>query len=232
MPFNLESDNLPAYIKKAPVYIAKKWITIFNKYFESDGEATAWDMSKAWFDRVLTFYNNNLPEDMEEETELVDIKFETEEEELVIRADGDEEYIDFILADTNYDDYGTSYEADFLQEIAAYINDNGLDGDFNHELLYQLKEEGYSMDAIKAKMRGKPSIAKAVKATVDKGKLFIRTTFDKRYRKRILNSKGVSIEGAFKRNKATRKFDGGAAFGFSFIDRSDKALGNPRAVRV
>jgi hypothetical protein len=233
MPFTLESDNLPVYVKKQPLAIAKRWIEIFNKYFESDDSSMAWDMANHWLRRVIDFQKNNpTTEEPKDDMELVDIAFKTENEELVIRADGDEEYIDFILADTLYDDYGTSYEEEFLRELADYINKHGIDGDFNHEMLYKLKDDGYSIEAIKAQMRSKPSIAKAVKATVDQGKLFIRTTFDKRYRKRIEQSKGVSIEGAFKRNKVTRRFDGGAVFGFSFIDRHDKEPGNPRARRV
>ena len=81
-------------------------------------------------------------------------------------------------------------------------------------------------------MKNKNGIAKAFKAIVDKGKLFIRTTFDKRYRKRIMESKGVSIEGAFVRDKTTNKFIGGTVFGFSFIDDPKLDLGYSKAVRV
>lgn len=234
MPFTLESDNLPTYVKKQPLSVAKKWIEIFNKYFESDDEGMAWHMANAWLQRVIEFHKNNKPteEPKNSELEIVNVNFKPEKEEIVIRADGDEEFIDFILADVDYDNYGTAYEENFLLELAEQINNKGILGDFNHELQYKFKEMGLSIDSIKQKMQTKNGIAKAVKAIVDKGKLFIRTTFDKRYKKRILESKGVSIEGAFIRNKLTNKFEGGTVFGFSFIDNENLKLGNPRATKV
>lgn len=233
MPFNLESDNLPSYVKKQPLEVAKRWIEIFNKYFESDDEGTAWMMANAWLQRVIEFNKNNpSTEEPKESLEIINLKFDTPDEEIVIRADGDEEFIDFVLAGIDKDNYGTSYEEDFLNELANQINSEGINADFNHELQYRLKEMGISIETIKERMKNKNGIAKAFKAIVDKGKLFIRTTFDKRYRKRIMESKGVSIEGAFVRDKATNKFIGGTVFGFSFIDDPKLDLGYSKAVRV
>lgn len=234
MVFTVESDNLPTYVKKQPLTIAKKWVEIFNQYFESDDKVLAWTMANAWLKRALEFYKENpaTPEPVKEDLEIVNVHFDTPEEEIVIRADGDDEFIDFILADTLKDNYGTSYTEDFLMELAEQINSEGIEADFNHELQYRLKEAGLSIESIKQRMKNKSGIAKAFKAIVDKGKLFIRTTFDKRYRKRILNSKGVSIEGAFIRDRNTDKFVGGKVFGFSFVDDPSLNLGNSRAVRV
>lgn len=234
MPFSLESDNLPDYVKKQPVSVAKRWIEIFDQYFLSDNEAVAWTMANAWLKRVIEFNGNQEPStaEQQESLELVDMKFDTPEEEIVVRAIGDEEFIDFILTDTDYDNKGTGYEEGFLEELAQYINDNGIVGDFNHEMEYRLKQAGITPLMLKEKMKGKTGIAKAVKAIVEEGKLFIRTTFDKRYRKRILESKGVSVEGVFVRDKNTNKYVGGTILGFSFVDSPVLDLGNPRAVRV
>jgi SOS response regulatory protein OraA/RecX len=235
MPFNLESDNLPSYVKKQPLDIAKRWIDIFNQYFVSDDEATAWMMANTWLKRVIEFHKNNPPEEEKKEDidlEVMNLTFEPEGEELVVRADGDEEFIDFILADVAEDNYGTSYDEEFLTNLAEQINRSGIVGDFNHEIQYRLKQMGIGISTIKERMKNKDGIAKAVKAIVDNGKLFIRTSFDKRYKNRILQSKGVSIEGAFVRDKKTNKFVGGTVFGFSFIDNPKLNLGNPRAVRV
>lgn len=232
MPFNLDSDNLPSYVRKQPLTLAKRWIEIFNQYFESDDSAVAWTMANAWLTRAIEF-NKEQDEEVEKENlELIDVKFETEDEEIVIRAEGDNEFIDFILADLDKDEYGTGYDEDFLVELESQINSNSLIGDFNHELQYRLVEAGVSVEGIKSRMKNKNGIAKAVKAIYENGKLFIRTTFDKRYRNRIQNSKGVSIEGAFVRDKNTNKFVGGTVFGFSFIDDAKLNLGNTRAVRV
>lgn len=239
MPFNLESDNLPSYVKKQPLDIAKRWVEIFNQYFLSDDEATAWAMANTWLKRVIEFHKN-LAEDEEStaekestnDVELLNMTFKPDGEELVVRADGDEEFIDFILTDTEEDEYGTAPDEEFLYDLAEQINKQGIFGDFNHELQYRLKEAGISVQSIKERMKNKNGIAKAVKAIVENGKLFIRTTFDKRYKNRILQSKGVSIEGAFVRDKRTNKFIGGSVFGFSFIDNPTLKLGNPRAVRV
>ena len=234
MVFTLESDNLPSYVKKQPLAIAKKWIDIFNRYFEEDDKVMAWTMANSWLARVIKFNQENLPtpEPEQAEMEIINVTFESPEEELVVRSIGGEEYLDFILADLKSDEYGTSYTKEFLAELAEQINSGDINGDFNHELQYKLKEMGIGMETIKERMKNKNGIAKVFKAIVEKGKLFIRTTFDKRYKKRILNSKGVSIEGAFVRNRATNKFEGGTIFGFSFIDDSTLKLGNSRAVRI
>ena len=236
MPFNLESDNLPSYVKKQSLDIAKRWIDIFNQYFISDDEPTAWMMANTWLKRVIEFHKNNPPEEEVKkediDLEVMNLTFEPEGEELVVRADGDEEFIDFILADVKEDEYGTSYDEDFLANLAEQINKSGIVGDFNHDIQYRLKQMGIGISTIKERMKNKDGIAKAVRAIVDNGKLFIRTSFDKRYKNRILQSKGVSIEGAFVRDKNTNKFVGGTVFGFSFIDNPKFNLGNPRAVRV
>ena len=127
MPFTLESDNLPVYVKKQPLAIAKRWIEIFDKYFESDDEAMAWTMANTWLKRVVEFNKSNpATEEPKDDLEVVNVKFDTPEEEIVIRADGDEEFIDFVLAGIDKDNYGTSYDEKFLEELASQINSDGI----------------------------------------------------------------------------------------------------------
>ena len=210
------NSDLPFYVKNKAKKVQDTWVSINNNY---DTESMGLAVANKW-----------LAQQKQETLVKRDFTFTTTEEQITFRSIGGNEYVDFVLTDTQSDRYGTGYDDKFLREMAELVNNGGvtLQGDFNHELLDKLQEQGYSKEAIKEKIKSlKQGVAKAVKAIYENGKIYLRALINPRYKKRILNSKGVSIEGSFVREGS--KFIGGTLLGFSFIDAPNKEPGNPRS---
>lgn len=231
MPYkNADDENLPSYIKKLSKTVRAKWISIFNQVYEQDGESIAFRVANKWLKKHISSKKDlvgkagNSPVD-----EYFSLTFNFPENEIVFKAEGDEEYIEAVLTDIDYDSDGRKLDESFLYELAEQINKNGLVGDFDHEQLEELKKRYLgNPEAITREMKRKKGIAKAVKAVVNKGKLWIKALIDKRYKKRILASKGLSLEGFFRRKEGGDTYDGGTIFGFTFGEKMNPR--NPRAL--
>jgi len=209
--------SLPDYVKNKPLKVQEKWKSI-KKDYSKDSVAVGLGVANKW----LASYT---PEVTQES-----LVFTADKEQITMRSIGNVNYVDFMLADTRYDSYGTKYTESFLQKIVTLFNSGkvSLSGDFNHDTLKKLQDNGYSKGFIKSKLgKLKQGIAKAIKAIYENGKLYLRTVVDPEYKERVMNSKGVSIEGSFVKEGDT--FIDGTILGFSFIDSNDKELGNPRA---
>lgn len=201
--------NKPSYVTKFPEAIQEQWTGLNNTL----GIGAA----NKFLERIMVKTNEVAVAHYKEDTEIFTLSFAPREEQIVIHAEGDEEFIDFILTDAKSNRLGTSFDEDFLNELAEQINKNPMIGDFNHQEMTKYQKQGFGLQTIKDLMKGKSGVAKTVKALVENGKLFVRTIIDKRYRKRIKASKGVSIEGAFAKS-ASGKYSSGTVFGFSFVD--------------
>jgi len=210
--------KLPSYVASKPENVQKEWLAIKNLYGVSS-EAVGLGVANKWLSNYQPLVVDNLV-------------FSADREQLTARSIGGVEYFDFLLADNRYDNYGTKYSNSFLKKLSEMINNGELaDGDFNHETLNKLLKAGYSKDSLKSHFKDlKKGIAKAVKAIYENGKLYLRTIIDPSYKERVLNAKGVSIEGSFVREGDT--FIDGKILGFSIIDDPDKDIGNPRAKRL
>ena len=210
---------IPSYVANKPKPVQDKWLSI-KKQYSVDSDAVGIATANKWLASYKPLAIENFV-------------FKADKEQIVQRSIGGVNYFDFLLADTRYDDYGTKYSEDFLKKIANIINDGkvSLTGDFNHETLKLLQEQGVSNESIKEKLHSlKQGVAKGIKAIYDKGRLYLRTLVDQKYHDRVMKAKGVSIEGSFVREGDT--FVDGMILGFSFIDAKDKNLGNPRARRL
>ena len=228
MPYTgIKDNNLPSYIKKLPSRIQTQWIAIFNETFRKNGEATAFTVANGWLKKKIVGKIEAVTNSTEEDITLYTLKFDLPEQGLVINSEDGNDYIDLILTDIGELNGGKSFDEAFLYEIAERINKEGIIGDFDHEQFKTLVKSGLGPEAIVSALKGKKGIARAVKAIVEKGKLWVRAQIDKRYRKRILNSKGVSIEGFFRRKSETNKYVDGPVLGFSFIENQIPV--NPRA---
>jgi hypothetical protein len=207
--------KLPEYVANKPELVKKKWLSIKGSY---ESENLGLVIANKWL------------QSRQESVTLENLSFITDSEQITFRSIGGDEYVDFILTDKWSDSYGTKASEGLMKEIAELVNSGkvNLVGDFNHELLDELQKQGYSKEEIKNRLRNfKQGVAKAVKAIYENGKLYLRALINPRYKKRIMNSKGVSIEGSFVRKGDT--FVGGTILGFSFIDAADKQPGNKRA---
>lgn len=229
MPYNGSDDKeLPNYVKKMPKIVRVKWVAIFNETYKKDGESVAFRLANAWLKKHVSKKSSEvMASKAEDSVEFFTLNFEFPEEQLVVKALGDEEVIEAILTDVGTDSDGDSYDESFLYELAEQINKEGIIGDFDHEEMQRLRKIGFDKDSIKSAMKSKQGVAKAIKAAVRDGKLWVQAVIDKRYKKRILNSRGISLEGLFRKKAGTNVYEAGSIFGFTFTE--NMTARNPRA---
>lgn len=191
-----------------------KWIARFNAVYASAGEEAAFIVANTWLKKQIK---------KKESMTRTDITFERvefvvdETTELISRTENGEEYISFKLADVFKDKLGVQLPEEVLQSWADSINSGkAVLGDVDHAHWQKLLNAGMTEEQIKAEIVKKPSIAKAVKAVFDKGRLWIQAVIDKRYKKVVQNSKGVSLEAIIKRDSQTDQVRFGELCGFTF----------------
>lgn len=230
MPYSGADDSsLPSYVKKLPKAARARWIAIFNNTLKTSGESTAFTVANGWLKKHLTTKSLTSKTSDSPSVEYYTLDFSFTGNEMVVKTEGEEEYIEAVLSDSDYDRDGKRLTTELLYELAEQINSNGLVGDFDHEQFDELKKKYYHNPQIVIdEMKKKKGIAKAVKAIVENGKLWIRALIDKRYKKRILQSKGLSLEGFFNREVGSDTYNAGTILGFTFGEAKDPV--NPRAL--
>jgi hypothetical protein len=225
MPYSLSSSNLPSYIKTKPDSIKAKWIAIFNAVYEKDGEEAAFIAANSWLKK-------NIKEKVATgKTEIIRerIQFVIDTKEFIKKTDDDEEYISAVLADNLPDSQGDAIPENILLKWAKEINDNMPVGDIDHELYKNLLRSDVSDSMIEKSLSEKKGIAKAVRAVVDNGKLWIRAIIDKRYKNLVEKAKGLSIEAILERDSDKNIVDG-KFLGFTFGVNTEPV--NQRAIIV
>jgi len=223
MSFEGPNDaSLPDYIIERPPAIRARWVIIFNDVFDREGEEMAFIVANKWLVREVN------RKDFVRQT-FTKLEFEVKQgKQLIKQTDGGDEYIDFVLVDTLPDSKGISYEPGVLKQWADEINSGKtIVGDFDHLYYDKLMESGLTASEIEEKLQNKPGIAKSLKAVFEKGKLWVRTIIDKRYKKQIEKAKGVSLEAYCERDENNKVIEGNL-LGFTF-GVTDTPV-NPRAV--
>lgn len=226
MPYDdVNSAALPDYIKKLPSALRARWIKIFNSILETNGEEMAFIVANKWLTRQIK------PTEMKAKTENTRqrITFKIDSKQLIKKTESGEEYISAVLADEHPDSEGDSYTPEVLKKFADSINKNLPVGDVDHELYTNLLESNISDEGIIDTLKKKKGIAKAVKAIVDKGKLWLRILIDKRYRNVVNKAKGLSIEALVNKDENGKIYDG-EFLGFTFGVKHNPV--NERAVIV
>jgi len=208
MPYTVDSPELPAYVKGRPREIITKWVEVFNLVSDVNGEDLAFVVANKWLKK---YYEDH----KYVKRCIVQMEVDTSEK-FISRSDDGEEYITLVLGSTEPHKDGLVYSESLLKKWEGDINQGKLNigGDIDHELYDKLLDSGLSDDTIRKELKSKPSIAKAFKAIYENGKLFLRAMIDKRYRKIINESKGVSAE-AFVKMDNNQAIDG-ELLGFSF----------------
>jgi hypothetical protein len=208
MPYTADSQNLPTYVKGRPREIVQKWVEIFNSVFAENGEEMAFIVANKWLKK---YYD----EHKYVKRCIVELDVDSSQK-FISRSDDGEDYVTLVLGSTAPHKDGLVYSENLLKKWESDINSGklGIGGDIDHELYDKLLDAGLSDDRIRKELKSKPSIAKALKAIFEDGKLYLRAMIDKRYRKIITESKGVSAEAFVKmdNNVATD----GELLGFSF----------------
>lgn len=229
MPFMIDSVNLPGYIKNKPLRIKQKWIKIFNDIDEQHGEQTAFIVANSWLKRQLqNMFNTKEREEIARTAQAVTripLELDTSREVISRTKDG-QEYVSFKLADVFKDRYGKQLTPKILKKWADQINSGEVFvGDIDHEAYDQACMEPISDDEFDYKVKNKNGIAKAVRAVFEKGKLWVKAIIDKRYKKQIQKSKGVSMEAVlFEDKDDDNKITDAKLLGFTFGVQHDPII--------
>lgn len=223
MPYTLGAEDLPDYVKNKPEDMQKKWIGIFNDIAAEEGEEMAFIVANSWLKRELDKYKQYVAR---AENAMVRIPFELQtDKDYIVRSEGGSEFVSFKLADIMKDSLGVQLNEDTLKEWADRIN-NGevVIGDVDHQTWNYYAQQAIPDDEFDTNIRYKPGIAKAVKAIVDKGRLWVKAMIDKKYKSVIEKAKGVSMEAVAKRNPETNELLGADLLGFTFAVGSDPVI--------
>jgi hypothetical protein len=222
MPYSVkDTKKLPSYVQKLSPEARAKWVAIFNAVFATEGESMAFAMANKWVKEHIK--KKETMARTEHVRSIVEFEVDMSQDLIQRTADG-EEYISFKLADTFKDKFGVEVPPEVLQRWADAINSGqAVLGDVDHEYMDKLQEAGYSIDQVKSALKSKPSIAKAVKAVYEKGRLWVRALIDKRYKKLIQESKGVSMEALVTRDDSGR-VTGGDLLGFTFAVKHNPVI--------
>ncbi len=207
-----ETPIIPGYVKNRAPEIQKKWTFIYESVFEKNGKEMALIVANKWLQGQVVEKKVMARTD----ACLESVSFVVEDTEFLTRTEDGEDYVSFKLADNAKDKFGVQLPDSILQAWAEKINSGEIVlGDIDHKAFEQLLNSGASDEQIKSQIKQKPSIAKAVKAVFEKGRLWVRAIIDKRYKKTIEKSKGVSLEAAVKRDLAGNVITGDL-LGFTF----------------
>lgn len=220
MPYTI--NNLPSYVASKSDKIKKKWMQIFNSVFEQNGEEKAFIVANTWLKRQTT---KSLEAKTINSPKLEIVSFDVSNSGFISKTEEGEEYMEYTLANTKVDKEGDTYPSELLQKWAEHINKNPLIGDIDHEEYNKWISSNLSEEEIINKIKSKPGIAKAIKAFFENGALKIRTFIDKRYKKLISASNGVSLEAIVQRNSSGKIVDGNL-LGFTF------GINQPVAINV
>lgn len=217
MPYNIDSPNLPSYIKNKPLRIRQKWIAIFNHVHENQGEKEAFYVANSWLKRELeTLFKHTIESRTEESLYRIPLELQ-EDRGIIVRSEDGEEYVSFKLADVFKDKFGVQLPINILTKWANKINaGETYVGDVDHETQNALANSAISDDELVYRLKNKQGIAKTVKAIVENGRLWVKAIIDKRYKKLIQNSKGVSMEADVRFNPKTNEVVDADLLGFTF----------------
>lgn len=163
-------------------------------------------------------------------TDIMTLAFEFPQEQLLAQAEDGDLYMSAVLADNQPTLTGHTFPEEILQKFADDINQNTAIGDMDHEYFDRLIAKGLSDDQIVQALKSKPAIVRAVKAMVDKGKLWVRLFIDKRYKNLVQRAKGLSLEALSKTNPVTKRVNDAKFLGFTLNMNSTPA--NPRTTLV
>lgn len=197
------------------------FISIYNTeklagFSDADSFEIAWIMIKKRFRSIEGIWvaeSQNIPE-------LYTFSMTTEEPKIVMNSDTEELVMDAILADNTPNTDGKFFTEEELQDMALQINTWGSTlPDVDHEkLMSLLKKYGNNTELIKQELKQEKGIFKSIKAVVDKGKLWIQSVLDKRYKNHTDKFKSLSIE-ALAESDTTGRLRKPVYLGFTFTNK-------------
>lgn len=212
MPYTKDDPKLPSYIKNKSESIRIKWVKVFNKVLASEGKEMAMIVANQFLKKAVkesSIIARNT-------SNIKKLTFEIQPEMFLQRTESGEEYVTAILANDEEHHDGKRFSESVLVNWQNQINSGEVViGDFEHEYMQDILKKPYSPDTIKTLIKNKPGIAKTVQAIYEKGKLFVKLLIDKRYRNKIMNSKGLSAECYYDSSKGDN-INSAELLGFTF----------------
>jgi hypothetical protein len=215
-----------------PSHLKDQWSTVYTSALPR-GDAFATVFANQW-----VLQNALVQEPVKRSAETLSrLSFTIQEEQLIARTEDGEDYMTAVLSDNQPYIVPSSdgkitverFSDSVLQKFADIINKEQLVGDTDHEFYDSCLNQNLSNEQIKRALKQKPGIAKAVRAVIDKGRLFLRLLIDKRYRKVLEKAKGLSLEALVSKDQNGTVLDGDL-LGFTFA--IDQTPVNQRAVMV
>lgn len=210
--------RLPAYVEnKAPDVIAK-WQHVYQQYGGAQDDNRGMIAANSWLQHHVA---------SQPVRQWIQFEIDTSKE-FISATDSGEEYINAVLTDRFPDSDGDSWSESEMRMFADQVNNEFQPvGDVDHQEYDALMRAGLTDDEVIAKLREKKGIAKAVKAVVQDGRLWLRLMFDKRYKNVIKNAKGLSLE-ALRLRDNSGQVTGAKLLGFTFgvnhIPRNSRAI--------
>lgn len=191
---------LPEYLHKVlPPAGLELFLELYNSAFKNYNEDTAfqmaWEGVKLKFQREgdnIVIHNHYY----QAEPEVHSLEMSPEETNIAINSETEEIIMDAVLADTNPNSDGKFFSEKELVALAEQINVFGSTlPDVDHEKLMGLvKKYGRDSESIRLALKNEKGLMKTIKASVEKGRLWIRAVLDKRYKNHLEKFKGLSIE--------------------------------------
>lgn len=223
----MNSDyTIPSYVEKLSEQNKATWLKIFKTAYQDEGVDVAFIVANAWLNRKIK--QKETMHRTEQVTERVVFEVDTSSEFLQYTDNG-EQYVSFKLADVFVDKYRRQLTTKVLQKWADMINSGyPILGDIDHETSAKLAQSNLTEEEIKELSKQKPSIAKAVQAVVEKGRLWVKALVDKRYRKHIERAKGVSLEAFVTTDPTTGNVLDGDLTGFTFAINQNPVIDDTR----
>lgn len=223
---SLGDPRVPEYVTKRGQETEKKWIAIWNAFYDIGGEADAWLGANTWLKKqIVDIVTLAATQKVRER-----LTFTIQDNQLVKRTDSGEEYITAVLADIDANLLGEKHTPEVLKKWADQINASPIVGDIDHEEYDKILSAAVTDEDVKQLFKDKKGIAKTLKAMYKDGKLYIRAVIDKRYKDVVQKAKGLSLEAVVTRDTTTNTIIDGQILGFTF-GVADSPV-NPRAVVV
>lgn len=210
---------IPEYVKTKPLKVQQGWETTYKKY-SVQGHEYGVIAANTWL----------LEQKKKEKVVRTTLKFDVNSSQgFLKRSDDGEDYISLVLNSIIPNKDGKTFTEKILNKWAEQINSKGIVGDIDHGEYDRLLMSGMTDEEVMEHLKGKPGIAKAIKAVVQDGKLWVRAFIDKRYRKIIEKAKGVSSESFVTCDDNNNVVDGDI-LGFTFNVMTEPADYEARAV--
>lgn len=223
MPYT-NISQLPAHIKKLPVFVQKAWMKVFNKAYIDFGESRAFVIANAWVKKRLKKTSEGFSANSADfgYLEVYSFKLQPDGEEFIKNSDTGDLVLTGILSDTiPWTNPSTGelvhYTPECLQGFAEQINTEGIAlPDIDHAEWDKILDESTNIAEVESKLKTRKGLLRDIKAVYDGGKLFIKAKLDKRYKNYAKLYRSLSLEAYPKRDG--NKYVGGKILGFTFTN--------------